>query len=239
MYLAYLNCPDQALGRLRGEYPADSRESFRGGLAHRVFARHLRDGPIETTEIDQVCREEIGTALNPKLASLGMRPSQLIGIIREVGDMYETFQRFPTVGFREAEVFLEVEPVAGVTLRGSVDAVFDGPGGTVRLVDWKTGSLGVANHQLAFYSLLWQLDRNVIPHLVEAVSVSTGERMADTPTESSLQQTAVAVGGLVSSLRSAIATESWLERVAGGWCRWCPILDGCPDGQAATKILSS
>lgn len=238
-YLAYLDCPDQALARLRGVYPAESRDSFRGALAHRIFARHLDRGPIDPADVDHACREEIGSGLNPKLSSLGMRPSQLSGVIREVGEMYETFKRFPTAGFREAEVFLEVEPAPGVVLRGSVDAVFDGPGGSVRLVDWKTGGLGVADEQLAFYSLLWQLARDEVPYAMEAVSVATGERMAEKPTEQSMQQTADTVGGLVNALRQALATGSGLERVAGGWCRWCPILEGCPDGRAAAKLFAA
>lgn len=238
-YLAYLNCPDQALGRLQGAYPAESRDAFRGALAHRLFARHLNQGPIDPADVDHACREEIGSGLNPKLTSLGMRPSQLSGVIREVGEIYATFKRFPTGGFREAEVFLEVEPSPGVVLRGSVDAVFDGPGGSVRLVDWKTGGLGVANDQLAFYSLLWRLARDEIPYAMEAVSVATGERMAESPTEESVQRTADTIGALVDALRQALATESRLERVAGGWCRWCPILEACPDGQAAARLFAA
>jgi hypothetical protein len=72
LYRAYLACPEQALGRLRGEYPAESVPGFRGSLAHRIFARHLVAGPIPEQELVQACREEIGTALNPKLEALGL-----------------------------------------------------------------------------------------------------------------------------------------------------------------------
>jgi PD-(D/E)XK nuclease superfamily len=234
-YLAHLECPDRALARLRGEYPADSDVSFRGGLAHRVFARHLQAGPIEAADVAQVCREEIGLAMNQKLTALALRPSKLNALIAEVGDLYETFKRFPTEGFAAAEVFVEVEPVQGVTLRGSIDAVF-GSVDAVRLVDWKTGALGAAQHQLAFYSLLWCLDRKSLPELVEAVSVKTGERHAERPTAEAVSATARAVADMVTAQRRALASNGWIERVAGGWCRFCPLLDTCEEGASAARF---
>ena len=117
LYMTYTRCPDQALGRVHGVYPEESKVSFRGGLAHRVFARHLEQGPIGAHNMEQVCREEIGSGLNPKLGALGLRPSQLSAVIREVGDLYQRFKELSMEGFRSAEVFLEVEPVSGVTLR--------------------------------------------------------------------------------------------------------------------------
>ena len=108
LYRAYLACPEQALGRLRGEYPAESVPGFRGSLAHRIFARHLAEGPIPAEELVQACREEIGAALNPKLEALGLnKPSALAPILAEVGDLYARFKLFPTDGFRAAEVDIE------------------------------------------------------------------------------------------------------------------------------------
>ena len=180
LFVTYSKCPDQALGRMRGIYPPESRASFKGGLAHRVFARHLNGGEIGTTEFAQACKEEIGSSMNPKLGSLGLKPSQLNGVIREVGDLYQRFKTISTDGFRSSEVQLEVEPDQDLTLRGSIDAVFD-DGGGVRLVDWKTGGLYEVEQQLGFYALLWALDRDELPNRVEAVSISSGERVTSTP----------------------------------------------------------
>ena len=140
LFVTYGKCPDQALGRMRGFYPPESRASFKGGLAHRVFARHLSGGEIGASEFDRVCKEEIGSSMNPKLGSLGLKPSQLSGVIREVGDLYERFKTISTEGFQGSEVQLDVDPAQDLTLRGSIDAIFDDDGG-VRLVDWKTGGL--------------------------------------------------------------------------------------------------
>ena len=239
LYTTYLRCPDQALGRLHGDYPADSRASFRGGLAHRVFARHLAEGPITDDVFEQVCREEIGRSLNPKVAALGMKPSELGGLISEVGELYTRFKRLAADGFEGAEVYLEVEAGGGVTLRGSIDAVFDDAALGTRLVDWKTGALGGARDQLAFYSLLWAMARDELPGAVEAVSVSTGERFSRTPTLDEADRTAAAVAALVSDLRVAFAAGDRLVRHGGAWCRYCPLLETCEDGAAAVEVFSN
>ena len=237
LYTTYLRCPDQALGRLRGEYPAESRASFRGGLAHRVFARHLVEGPIDGASLQQVCREEIGKSLNPKIAALGMKPSELVGLISEVGELYGRFKRLSTEGFNSAEVYLEVEPTDGLVLRGSVDAVFDDPEVGTRLVDWKTGAVSGAADQLAFYTLLWAMDRGQLPGAVEAVSVGTGERFTGKPTESEAAATAAAVAGMVSVLRDTFAAGGHAIKIGGAWCRYCPLLEACDEGTAAAVVF--
>lgn len=238
LYMTYTRCPDQALGRLRGFYPEESVVSFRGGLAHRVFARHLGSGPIPDADLDRVCKEEIGTALNPKLGALGLRPSQLASVIREVGDLYQRFKTLSSQGFRASEVLIEVEPATGVILRGSVDAIFDDEDG-VRLVDWKTGGLYETEHQLAFYTLLWALGHGELPARVEAVSVGSGERFESTPSKAGVTETASLVATMISELRESLSKRiEHLARVAGPWCAYCPLLDSCPEGNAAMRIRS-
>ncbi len=238
LYMTYERCPNQALGRLHGLYPEESRASFKGGLAHRVFARHLGNGPIKKEDLDQVCKEEIGSALNPKLGSLGMKPSELRSVIQEVGDLYDRFKKLSSEGFRSAECFIEFEPSAGVTLRGSVDAVFDDDAG-VRLVDWKTGGLYETEQQLGFYALLWTLDRGELPARVEAVSVGSGERLTAVPSLDSVNETAATVAAMVTHLRSVLGVDTDIERIGGPWCRYCPQLDDCIEGSAAVRLADA
>lgn len=236
-FVAFERCPEQAAGRLRGVYGPESRVSFVGGLAHRVFARHLGGGPIADDDFAAACREEIGAGMNMKMSALGMKPSQLAGIIDEVGGLYERFKHLGTEGFVGAEQALEVVPAEGVVLRGTVDAVFDdGPSGT-RLVDWKTGSLGETGPQLAFYALLWAMDRGEVPGRVEAVSVGTGERTDEVPTLAGVQGTADRVAAVVTALRTTWETGGAFPRVAGPWCRWCPLLDECDEGRSTQALL--
>ncbi len=234
-YVTYRTCPEQAVARLRGHYPGDTRAGFRGGLAHRVFARHLADGPIDDARFESVCREEIGQALNPSMARIGLRPSELRGLITEVGELYERFKRMPATGFRNAEVALEVEPSPGVALKGTVDAVFESDG-SIRLVDWKTGLLGAARHQLMFYAALWALERGELPATVEAISVATGERLERTPTHAEATDCLDLVADFVSRARESLASNASLARIAGPWCRYCPVLDGCEEGSAAIGL---
>lgn len=239
LFVTYRRCADQALGRLRGLYPPESRASFKGGLAHRIFARHLTQGDIGSADFEQACRQEIGAGMNPKLGALGLKPSQLTAVIREVGDLYDRFKALSTEGIRATEVFVEAEPARDVTLRGSIDAVYDDPDG-VRLIDWKTGGLYEVEDQLGFYAMLWALDTGKLPARVEAVSIGSGERVTAEPDLGEIQLVANRVGAMVDSMRAAFtAGQDQLERVGGPWCRFCPQLDSCSEGAAAVRVADS
>jgi PD-(D/E)XK nuclease superfamily len=236
LYKTYLACPQQALGRLRGEFPPDSLAAFKGSLAHRLFARHLVDGPIQ--DVTAACREEIGIGkLNVKLQNLGIgKPSALAPVIAEVGDLYTRFKRFPTDGFRSAEVSIEADIGADVRLVGLVDAIFDEVNGT-RIVDWKTGAfVDDTDGQLDFYCHAWVQQHGELPAMAEAVSVKTGERSTLEPTLERATATGAAVVEMVNTLRRAFREREELERRAGPHCRWCPLLDGCAEGRAATAV---
>ncbi len=235
-FVAFRQCPDNALARLQGEWGPESRAAFSGGLAHRLFARHLGGDPIESQDLGQVCRSEIGGSnLNFKLGTLGLKPSELGNVIEEVGAIYERFKKMPVDGFLGAEVALMVEPAHNVTLVGSVDAVFIDDQG-VRLVDWKTGELGEVVDQLRFYALLWALEKEELPRMVEAVSVRTGERMTEVPDCGTVATTATQVADMVEQLRAAWEMGRGIERRGGPWCKFCGILESCAEGRAATTL---
>lgn len=239
-YLAFRQCPAQAQARYLGQYPPESKASFTGALAHRLIARHLRSGPI--ADVPLAVREEIGAALNHKMAGAGIRrPSDLEGVIAAVGDLYARFRRFPDEGFEAAEVELAAEPVTGVTLVGKIDAIYrtnqtNGEGSGPILRDWKTGALGEPLEQLFFYALLWALQEQQMVSAVEAVSLQTGERMRHTPSLVDLRRVADGVADLVSAVRTVWSDGHDLERRGGPWCRYCPLLTDCPEGQSADAI---
>jgi hypothetical protein len=232
-------CPDQANALLRGIYGPDTRPSFQGSLAHRIFSRHLRDGPIPAESFDQACREEIGAStLNYKLSAVDNKMSNLSMVFDEVRSLYERFVRFPGAGFDGSEVDVSRDLDPDVRLVGKIDAVFREDLGGHRLVDWKTGELGDPTDQLMFYSLLWALQHDDLPVMVEAVSVRTGESHRARPTVSDVESVASEVVAMVTQMRSAWQDGHTLERRAGPWCRYCPILDECPDGQTAEALLA-
>lgn len=217
----------------------DSRASFLGNLAHRIFARHLTGGPIASEEFIQACREEIGGSnLNNKLGGLELKPSILAGVIEEVRGLYERFVRLPGEGFEGSEVSLDHETDDGVSLVGTIDAVYREDLGGHRLVDWKTGELTDAEDQMLFYSLLWALERDEVPAYVEAVSVKTGERYRTVPSTGDVERVAAEIGQLIDQIRGAWGRGEPLARHGGPWCRYCPILEDCPEGRSADALLS-
>lgn len=235
-FVSFVECPERAAAHFRGIYGPDTRASFSGGLAHRMFARHLDHGEIKSADFEQACREEIGSSnLNYKVAALGLRPSALSRVIEEVGLLYERFKKLPDEGYQASEVSFELEPAPGVTLVGRIDAVFDEESGH-KLVDWKTGALGEAALQLGFYSMLWALDRGELPGRVEAISVATGERFAEVPTRRGVEDTVSRVAGMIDTLRNAWESGTELHRRGGPWCRYCPVLEGCREGAAAAEL---
>jgi len=219
-------------------YGPDTRPAFLGTLAHRIFSRHLTSGPIGSDEFVRACREEIGGSnLNHKLGTLEMKPSQLAGVIEEVRGLYERFVNFPGEGFDGSEVSLDHETDDGVSLVGTIDAVFREDLGGHRLVDWKTGEIGDAEEQLLFYALLWAIDHDEVPAYVEAVSVKTGERYRTVPSTEDVRRVAVEIGEMVNNIRKSWAEGLILERHGGPWCRYCPILEDCSEGKATAALL--
>lgn len=244
-YVTWLRCPERALARFEGKYDKGSIATFKGIVAHRVFARHLCDGPISDDAMVQVCREEIGKGLNEAMVEIGMKPSGLAAMVEEIKVLYEKFRRIPFDGLRHVEAQLDQEPSPGLRLRGVIDAVFAEPGESettdeaapVRLTDWKTGSLGDASRQLAFYALLWTLAHQEVPSRLEAMSIASGERIEERPTSRSIARTADEVVTMVTQLRAAHASGERLPRIGGPWCRSCPVIDGCDEGASALAVL--
>lgn len=237
-YVTWKKCPDSANARLQGLYGPESRASFLGNLAHRVFSRHLTSGPIADEDFEMACREEIGSSgLNFKMSELGLKPSSLNGVIEEVRGLYQRFVKLPGEGFEGSEVAIEHRAEGDVVLVGKMDAVFREDRGGHRLVDWKTGEITDADDQLSFYSLLWALDRDELPANVEAVSVKTGERYHTVPSAAEVQEVSNQVGELVDEVRNAWSAGGALRRRGGPWCRYCPILEDCAEGQATAALL--
>lgn len=238
-YVTWKRCPESANARLQGVYGPDTKAAFLGNLAHRIFARHLSSGPIASEEFVRACKEEIGAStLNQKLGGLEIKPSTLAGVIEEVRSLYQRFVNLPGEGFESSEVSVDCEAGGGVRLVGTIDAVFSEELGGHRLVDWKTGEVGDALDQMMFYAFLWVLARGELPVTVEAVSVRTGERLVAAPASDDVSRVADEVAQLVNGMRRAWSEGAELERRGGPWCRYCPVLDGCAEGNATTALLS-
>ncbi len=239
LFVTYRACPQQALARLRGIYPQPTGAMFKGSLAHRIFAKHLVDGPIADADFVSVCKSETGAHLNAQMADVGVKTmSDFTAVAEQVREMYDRFRALSTDGFDGAEVPIQAQVDQGVTLKGRVDAVFMDDDG-VRIVDWKTGSyLGSTKDQLDFYALAWSRSTGTPPKRTEAVSLKTGEKLLYEPTDGDLGETEHALVQMVRALRSAMASGADLTREGGPHCAWCPLLEDCSEGQTAADIVT-
>lgn len=239
LFVTYRSCPQQALARLRGIYPQPTVAMFRGSLAHRIFAKHLEDGPISDTDFVAVCKSETGANLNAQMVDVGLNTMrEFTAVVEQVRELYDRFRELSTDGFDGAEVVIQEKVGAGVTLKGRVDAVFVDDDG-VRIVDWKTGSyLGSTKDQLDFYALGWSRSTGTRPNRTEAVSLTTGEKLLYEPTEGDIAETEHSVAQMVQALRSAITSGADLLRDGGPHCAWCPLLEDCAEGQAAASVVA-
>ena len=128
-------------------------------------------------------------------------------------------------------------PAAGpIQFRGRVDLMLGRPSGTESrkvFVDVKTGARATAHAlDLHYYALIETLSRLVPPRALASFYLDAAEAVVED----------VTMPALHASLRRALAaTERLIEvDVEGrtptkqpGWsCRWCPVAEGCQEGQA-------
>lgn len=220
-------------------YGRPSRASFKGALAHRIIARHIEHGAIAEDDFALACRQETGANLNGQLAEVGLRPSEFGAVVDEVAELYDRFAALPLDGLEGSEVSFADPGGEGITLKGRIDAVFEGARGA-RIVDWKTGPhLGddvVA--QLGFYALAWAKRNGEPPATTEAMSLATGEKVIREPTVEDIALIEHDVASMIAVLRGGMAEGRELERTAGPHCRWCPLLDTCSEGSVALDLLA-
>ena len=231
-FVDYLRCPASADARLHRVFGPDTRASFSGGLAPRVFARHL--GRVDRPgRFHQVCREEIGSSsLNMKMAGLGLgKPSMLAPLIDEVQALYQRFRSVPVEGFVGAEVELAAEPADGVSLVGKVDAVL----ATTAVPRLSTGK------RASWASLLFNSSSTgCCGHSRRRASrppgggvCADGRAFFHRAHRAELEKVAQQVAEMVTCLRTAWASGAELEVCGGPWCRYCPLLEDCGEGAAA------
>jgi hypothetical protein len=91
--------------------------------------------------------------------------------------------------------------------------------------------LGEPLEQLFFYALVWCLQERTLPR-VEAISLQTGESITEAPSLEDLSAIAARVADIINFVRRG---EEALRR-AGPWCRYCPLREECPEGQAALAV---
>jgi DNA helicase-2/ATP-dependent DNA helicase PcrA len=137
--------PEALAARIRRPMPVEPRPQTRRGTAfHAWLERRFRaDSLVDVLDL-------------PGAGDDDAAPDEELARLRRSFEASEWADRFPVA----VEVDLET-PVAGLVLRGRVDAVFRSDDGGYEVVDWKTGSpptgerARAAAVQLAVYRLAW------------------------------------------------------------------------------------
>ena len=235
LYTTWLNCPTSAQARLDGHYQPPTIHTFRGLLAHRIFAHHLNHGPIPPDNYIQVARSEIGgSQLNYIIRDLGLKPSQVRLEIDRSQHLYDVWQTLPLhrYGYTGIEESFTVPLNPGAELVGRVDAVTR----TGQIIDWKTGSLDNAEPQLAFDLLAWTLAGRTEPGITPsaaAIAIPTGEVLTVTYTPTLAAKLADDLAQLIADLTGPTPPPR-----GGPWCRYCPIHQTCPEGAATLELIT-
>ncbi|WP_409483606.1 ATP-dependent helicase [Arsenicicoccus dermatophilus] len=165
--VALADDPDAFLSGLRRPMPTrPATEARRGTAFHAWIERHY--GEAAMVDLDEL----------PGSADEGAAEEAELAVMREHFLASEWAQRTPV----EVELAVESQ-VAGVSIRGRIDAVFSRPDGGLTVVDWKTGArptgrrAQVRQVQLAVYRLALARLRGLDPDQVDGAFyyAATGE----------------------------------------------------------------
>jgi DNA helicase-2/ATP-dependent DNA helicase PcrA len=150
--------PDALAARLRRPLPLPPNPHARRGTAFHAWLEQ-RFGAAGLLDLDEL----------PGAADDGAAPDDALEELQDAFLASEWADRRPV----EVEVPFETV-IAGIAVRGRMDAVFQDPDGGWTVVDWKTGPppdesrLGALAVQLAAYRLAWAALQGVDPSRVRA-----------------------------------------------------------------------
>lgn len=133
----------------------------------------------------------------------------------------------------ERELYVETLLDSKLLLRGFVDRVDVAPDGSIRVVDYKTGTSpsemfeGRALFQMRFYALvIWRV-RGVVPAMLQLVYLGNGEILRYVPDEQDLLATQRKVEAIWRAIRRAEETGDWRPNPSR-LCSWCAHQAICP-----------
>ncbi len=212
-----------------------------GQVAHRAIQLLLswRGEPTPTDLVDEAIARLIDEdrSLGAWMAGLGPADeSDLRG--RSVERVTKFVECFPPLDRRSNPVTEAAAqwPLDGpIVLRARVDLMLGRPAGEESrkvIIDLKTGRPNPRHRQdLGFYALLEALARHVPPRKVATFYLDAGEAQTDDVSERLLRS---AVRRTLDGIDAIVSLE--IEgrpptRQPGTSCRWCPLLEGCVDGQ--------
>ncbi|MEQ3553732.1 PD-(D/E)XK nuclease family protein [Pseudonocardia nematodicida] len=222
-----------------------SRAQVRGTLVHAVLERLFAADPPDRTPAAArallgPCWDELATAW-PEALTLFEGPDDRelavwLDSASALLDTYFTLEDPAAVPAAEVETRIEVElaaPGGPVPLRGIVDRLDEGSGGTLSVVDYKTGSTpgegfeGSALFQLKFYALAVLLTRGRVPDELRLLYLSDGTALTYRPDEPELHRFARLLDAVWTAIRRA-APDGDFQPNPGRACKACDHRARCP-----------
>lgn len=133
----------------------------------------------------------------------------------------------------EAVLALPGDGEETLALRGYVDRVDVAPGGEVRVVDYKTGSIprqayeAKALFQLKFYALVLWRTRGTVPHTLKLMYLSDRDSLSYRPDADELERFERTLVAVWKAIERAVATRDFRANPSR-LCDWCDYQQLCP-----------
>lgn len=228
-----------------------SRAQVRGILVHAVLERLFATAPADRTPAAArallgPCWDELAAA-RPEVTGLFAGPDDpglavWLDSASALLDTYFTLEDPAAVPACAVEQRVEATldgATGAVPLRGVLDRLDEAPDGTLRVVDYKTGSTpgvgfeGAVLFQLKFYALAVLLDRGRVPDELRLLYLAEGTALTYRPDEAELHRFARLLDAVWAAVRRAAPTGDFRPN-RGPACRscdhtaLCPAWDGTP-----------
>jgi putative RecB family exonuclease len=219
-----------------------SPDAVRGTVVHKVL-EDLFDLPAAQRTPEQA-RDMLVPAwdelleVEPSIAEMfgaeGPAVGDWLASCRTVLDRYFALEDPRRLEPAERELYVESLTESKLLLRGFVDRVDVAPDGSIRVVDYKTGSSpgewfeARALFQMKFYALVIWRTRGVLPSMLQLIYLGNGEMLRYVPDEQELLATERKVEAIWRAIVTARETGDWRPN-RSKLCGWCAHQSICPE----------
>jgi putative RecB family exonuclease len=219
-----------------------SPDAVRGTVVHKVL-EDLFDLPsVERTP--EQARDmlvpawdallEVEPAIAEMFGTEGPAVGDWLASCRDVLDRYFTLEDPRRLEPAERELYVESLTESKLLLRGFVDRVDVASDGSIRVVDYKTGSSpgewfeAKALFQMKFYALVIWRTRGVLPSMLQLIYLGNAEMLHYVPDEQDLLATERKVEAVWRAISQARETGDWRPH-RSRLCDWCAHQAICPE----------
>ncbi len=219
-----------------------SPDAVRGTVVHKVL-EDLFDLPsVERTP--EQARDmlvpawdallEVEPAIAEMFGTEGPAVGDWLASCRDVLDRYFTLEDPRRLEPAERELYVESLTESKLLLRGFVDRVDVASDGSIRVVNYKTGSSpgewfeAKALFQMKFYALVIWRTRGVLPSMLQLIYLGNAEMLHYVPDEQDLLATERKVEAVWRAISQARETGDWRPH-RSRLCDWCAHQAICPE----------